>query len=408
MRLILAALLLLCAMPAMAEAPLPARKDEKLKAFERDIEKGKTKQKELDTQAASLEKDLKGLKKELVNTASKVQKHEKNLQQTEEKITELKTEKEQLASDLEKDQKQMSDLLMALSRIQRLPPEALIARPGAPEQTAQAATLLSSIVPALHERAEILRKKLQKMQEVEENLTTNQKKLAETAKSLKEAEKNVKNLMAAREKAVQDTKQQLADQAKVVAQISKQAADFKDLIDKIEAKNKTLRDMAAKDTGVAGKIQPDKKRKAKNDAATAQAMADLPSLGAAQLPLSGIVRVRYGEADEIGAISEGVRIEGRPGSLIVAPMGGIVRYSGEFKKYGKIVLIEHKKNYHSLIAGLGKIDTFVGQSVDSGEPVGILGNSSGGASNGRAVLYYELRHNGQPINPAKKFGDLDS
>lgn len=401
MRFFLLALTLILSLPAFAETtpPIPARKKDALTALEREIEVEKSRQKELDSKASTIQSDLSSLKKDLVKTASQVQKHEKDLRTTEQKIAELSTQKSKLDEDLGKDRAQMAELITALGRIQRVPPQALIARPGAPEETAQAATLLSAILPVLNKRAEDLRQKLEALEEVERNLTDNRDKLAKTSEKLKTAQNNVESLMGARVKAYQQTKKELEDQAKVVQSISKEAADFRDLIDKIEAKNKTLRDMAGKATGAAPSKAP--ARKAKAD--LAMATADLPSLGSSQLPLSGIVRVRYGEVDEIGAASEGIKIEGRTGALIVAPMGGIVRYAGEFKKYGNIVLIEHKKNYHSLIAGLGRIDTFVGQSVDSGEPIGILGNSSGG----RPVMYYELRYKGQPINPAKKFGDLE-
>jgi len=84
-----------------------------------------------------------------------------------------------------------------------------------------------------------------------------------------------------------------------------------------------------------------------------------------------------------------MRIENRSGALVVSPKAGIVKYSGEFLKYGQIVLLEHGKNYHSLIAGLEKIDTVVGQKVSEGEPI----------ANGGKSVYYELRYNGQPVNP---------
>ena len=86
--------------------------------------------------------------------------------------------------------------------------------------------------------------------------------------------------------------------------------------------------------------------------------------------------------------------------MVVAPLGGIVRYAGTFRNYGKIVLIEHRNKFHSLVAGLGKVDTFVGQRVDAGEPIGALPTSSG-------RLYYELRYQGDPVNPSKKFSTLD-
>ena len=112
------------------------------------------------------------------------------------------------------------------------------------------------------------------------------------------------------------------------------------------------------------------------------------------MPVSGIIRINYGQQDEIGAPSEGLHIEGRQGGLVVSPMGGIVRYTGPFRRYGQLIIVEHKKGYHSLVAGLARIDTVVGQSLAAGEPIGILGDAN---------LYYELRYKGRPVNPSHFF-----
>jgi septal ring factor EnvC (AmiA/AmiB activator) len=117
-----------------------------------------------------------------------------------------------------------------------------------------------------------------------------------------------------------------------------------------------------------------------------------------------MIRVGYKQTDDIGAESQGLTIEGRPSALVVAPMGGVVRYAGYFKNYGKIIIVEHQKDYHSLIAGLSKIDTVVGQSVSAGEPIGTLPKTS--ADGGKPSLYYELRLSGEPVNPARKFAGL--
>ncbi len=82
-------------------------------------------------------------------------------------------------------------------------------------------------------------------------------------------------------------------------------------------------------------------------------------------------------------------------------MGGVIDYAGKFKGYGNIIIIRHQKEYHSLVAGLSKIDTVVGRAVSAGEPIGKMGTSNDGTS-----LYYELRYKGQPINPSKKISGL--
>ena len=89
-----------------------------------------------------------------------------------------------------------------------------------------------------------------------------------------------------------------------------------------------------------------------------------------------------------------------------APMGGVVRYVGYFKNYGNIVIIEHKGGYHSLIGGFESIETAIQRQVKSGEPIGKLpSKSSYGAS---PSLYYELRYNGQSVDPSVKFSELKS
>ncbi len=85
-------------------------------------------------------------------------------------------------------------------------------------------------------------------------------------------------------------------------------------------------------------------------------------------------------------------------------MGGVVDYAGIFKGYGNIIILRHEKDYHSLIAGLDKIDTIVGRAVNAGEPMGKMVSSS--SDGGQPVLYYELRHKGKPVNPSKKISGL--
>jgi septal ring factor EnvC (AmiA/AmiB activator) len=59
------------------------------------------------------------------------------------------------------------------------------------------------------------------------------------------------------------------------------------------------------------------------------------------------------------------------------------------------LIIEHSEGYHTLLAGLGRIDGAVGQRVTTGEPVGMAGSPE----TGHPSIYVELRRNGQPINP---------
>ncbi|MCM2344462.1 MAG: peptidoglycan DD-metalloendopeptidase family protein, partial [Alphaproteobacteria bacterium] len=65
---------------------------------------------------------------------------------------------------------------------------------------------------------------------------------------------------------------------------------------------------------------------------------------------------------------------------------------------------EHDSGYHSLIAGMAKANVGIGQELKTGDPLGFMPSSS--SQDAPSTLYYELRHNGEPIDPATFFADL--
>ena len=73
---------------------------------------------------------------------------------------------------------------------------------------------------------------------------------------------------------------------------------------------------------------------------------------------------------------------------------------GDFRGYGQLLIIEHSGGYHSLLAGMTRIDSVMGQQVLTGEPVGVMGGDAGSSTDQDAILYVELRREGQSINPS--------
>lgn len=364
------------------------KKQEKLQSIEQKMAEEKVRQAELKAQAEKLEKDMKGLKTDLIQTTASVQKQERTIQDIETKLTELQNTKQEQEANLSKQRKTLAELILALERIRRLPPETLIARPDAPLQTAQAATVMGSILPEINKRAAQLKTDLDALATVEQDLTDQKENLEQTSQKLKTDQDKMNKLINERSKTLEDTKSKVAAKSAEIASLSKEAKDFRELIKKLEKKNREIDQR----TGNANSHKDKESRKGSESTG--------PALGTGRLPVSGIIKTRYGETDDIGATSKGITFKARPGSVVVAPLSGTVRYTGSFRSFGNIVLIEHKNKFHSLVAGLGKIDTFVGQRVDAGEPLGTLPDDSG-------RLYYELRYQGDPVNPSKKFSKLN-
>jgi murein DD-endopeptidase MepM/ murein hydrolase activator NlpD len=97
--------------------------------------------------------------------------------------------------------------------------------------------------------------------------------------------------------------------------------------------------------------------------------------------------------------------EFHPGIDLAAPYGtpvyatapGIVTYAGWMRGYGKLVRIDHG---HGLSTGYGHLHAFtvvVGEKVAAGTQIGYEGST--GRSTGPHLIY-EVRLNGEPVNPA--------
>lgn len=379
--------------------PLPPRKATSLTAIQKQIEDSQQEQEELQKKAETIERDMKGLKTDLIDLAGQVQTQEKDLYALEQRLSQLKSDKEKLTQKLKDQKKSIADLILAMERIRRLPPEALVARPDAPLETAQAATVLTSILPELDRRSKKLRLDLEDLDAIEKELTEKQAELKDSTEKLKTDRASLDKMMQQRESTLEATKSEVEDRRASIARLSQSARDLNDLIAKVEEQNREMERRAAEENR-----KPEKNssrasradRPAAKETSSPKVAAQVRSLGNARLPVSGSVVTRFGETDDIGAKSEGITISARPGAVVVAPVSGIVRYAGPFKKYGTIILLEHKNKFHSLVAGLGKIDTVEGQSVDAGEPLGRLPDYTG-------RLYYELRYHGDPVNPDQQF-----
>ena len=376
--------------PFVYAQPKPASKKETLGDLDKKLESYEAEKKALERDAGEAEKEYESTKKKLIKTSASVQKNQKDLFEIEERLNDLREDQTQIKAELLEEREALGETITALQRLEKTPPQAMMARPAAPIDTARGAMLLQRILPVLHAKAEALREKSEIYAANEKELKTKQKKLVSLSEDLSNKEKDLKKL-------VEDRKQQYAALNSNIAQRKKD-------IEKVSAQAKNLADLVKR-------LEEERTRNAKRQAEAAKRTAGskpvkqaaLPQLGKSQLPLQGAVRTHYNEKDDFGGKSQGVSIEGRGGALIVSPMGGIVRFAGYFKNYGNMVIIEHQNGYHSLIAGLEKIDTVVEQSVSAGEPLGNLYSSKNGKP---PTLYYELRHKGKAIDPARKFTEL--
>ena len=96
------------------------------------------------------------------------------------------------------------------------------------------------------------------------------------------------------------------------------------------------------------------------------------------MPVVGRVKGRYGEVIRPGITRKGIEIETAAKAQVVAPYDGKVVFAGNFRGYGQLLIIEHSEGYHSLLAGMTRINGTPGQWLLAGEPVGVMGPGGSG------------------------------
>lgn len=114
-------------------------------------------------------------------------------------------------------------------------------------------------------------------------------------------------------------------------------------------------------------------------------------------PVKGNLSATFGNTRN-GISSNGIRITARRGQDIAATYAGKVLFSRWLKGYGLLIIIDHGQGYMSLYAHNQSLYKKSGDSVKQGEVIATVGHSGGLKQNS---LYFEIRHNGKPVNPLK-------
>lgn len=371
-------------------APLPERKAQKLEVIQQNIEKAKEQKSKLEAEGAALSQTMEETQEELVALGQQIQANERDLRAIKSRIEETQREKHKVEQQVEESYASMGNTVQALIRIRRIPPEALLVKPDAPLKTAQTSALLKDILPTIKTKAQNLSVQAQKLEELTLSLEQDKRKFEHVQTQLGKERKKVKELLDHRKKLYANVQHEIIISDTTIEKLTKEAKSLSDLMAKIERerKKKAAQELAARS----------KPRRVYSQ--------KIPDTGTPVFPVTGAILTSFGEQDNIGADSRGITIEASPQALVVAPMSGKIQFASYFKNYGQLIIIEHKKGYHSLIGGLDHLDVRSGQIIKTGEPLGIL--PSGSSRKGLPTLYYELRHKGKPVNPAQKFANIKS
>jgi len=123
--------------------------------------------------------------------------------------------------------------------------------------------------------------------------------------------------------------------------------------------------------------------------------------GRMSLPVRGEVVETYGKHKhpEFNSytFSKGMSIAAGAGSEIRSIYDGSVIFADYFKGYGNMIIIDHGGGYFSLYAHAARLTKRVGADVARNETVATVGDTDSARG---PMLYFEIRHQGKPVDPA--------
>ncbi|HEY4164739.1 MAG TPA: peptidoglycan DD-metalloendopeptidase family protein [Dongiaceae bacterium] len=409
-----------------------------LNKIQQQIQDSQQQQAQLKAKAAQLDQEISELQGSLVKAAGQVQDTESQVTELEETLAALSDEEKEKTAALKTEQATLTQAVLALQRLSSQPQEALLFSSEPPIDAARTARLLSLITPALDARARALQSDLNELREMRQEMAQKRSDLSGAVNKLATDNKRLTGLIA-RKFALQ--RSTLAESAAAQGKLDKlagQAKNLQDLMDRL-AKAKAAAELAAKTKPSAitdadigngdgtGVPEPDMNQQTASlegttgappdgGASAAQRMTqpagfrNFPAAAQANAanhvfaPARGRILTHFGDPSASGGVSKGLVLETRPGAQIVAPFDGHIVFEGPFRSYGQILIIEHGGGYHTVLAGLDRVDAVVGQWLLAGEPVGNMADPA----SGRPKLYLELRRDGQPIDPVPWFGTAEA
>ena len=388
------------------------QKTQRLQKTQRALQKAREKAKTLQDKAAGLEQDIVRIRGGLVAAARVIQHQETRLAEITDRIETLNASQVRIHETFKHRRRQLGVVLSALQRMARNPPESLVVRPAPPADMVRSAILLRAMLPRLEEEAKDLSDDLDALvaarREAEEQRWEFDQEMAKL-----EGQRVVLQRLLGRKSRMRRRTVSETDRATQQAmQLSEQAESLRDLVnqlDSLRAKPEVTAALTAKgqrresEQVAALRLSPKSPATAR---ASEQLRANTPPpgysgrpfdtlKGAVSYPAVGRLASRYGQPIAKGRTQKGLTLETAKSAQVIAPYEGKVAFSGPFRGYGELLILQHIGGYHTLLAGMARIDVAVGQWVITGEPVGVMGRDV----TRKPALYWEIRLKGQPINP---------
>lgn len=326
--------------------------------------------------------------------AARVQESEARIAAARARITILDTLQQAQSRRLAKRQEPVIRLTAALQQLSRRPTALALVKPGSLEETVRVRALMASIKPQVDDLSQELREDIARSRLL-------RKQAEQAAASLRGSRQRLEDrrlALARLETAARLESRELTGGAQLeedrAIALGENARDLDDLIGRITASGSLREELAALD---GPRLRPDRPELstvvggAGTSRRTGRRRTGRPAY---ILPVVGTLVTGFGETSESGVTARGITVRAGDAAQIIAPAQSRVAYAGDYRGFGRIIILEHDGGWTTLITGLQRIDAAVGDEIAQGAPIGRAPSGAG------EDIIIELRRNGQPVDVA--------
>ena len=338
--------------------------------------------------AAELSGEVRNVQKQMVKLAKTVQEKEDDLTRLENRQKQMQTRQRELEERLSLTNRQIVQVTTGLQTLAIRPPELALMQVRTPLNTLRSRMLMGYSIPVIQGTNKQVQQDLAELSRLKADLQEQIVRIKSAHTQLSEQSSQMDKLL--QQKSILQAQYQVsqAQANERVKVLGAQARDLKDLLDRLDNEKKEATRLAVQHLN---QNKPAfRQASAPSGGVFAKAKGRLP------YPVRGTITGKFGDTTVGGAHTKGITLTARPSARVVAPFDGTVLFAGPFKNYGELVILDHGDSYLTLLAGMETINPAVGQQVLAGEPIGQM----------KAVkpdLYFEIRKDGQPIDPTSWF-----
>ncbi|MEB1259817.1 peptidoglycan DD-metalloendopeptidase family protein [Xanthomonas campestris pv. campestris] len=403
----LAAAVFACTLLAGTSAGAQSQREaeRKLQQLRDELKTISADRRDLEGKRGTAAQQLRQADEKVAKTARALSETETALRTHEQKLSELQQQRAQLQRGLREQRVQLAALLRAADHVGRNAPlKVLLSQ----DTVGNATRMLADhryVQSARAQRIQGLTTQLEALTQVEQQITERRQALdAARAQQKAQASSLLKDRSQQAATVAQlDTRyQQRAEREKALGQDAKALeqllANLRAAAAKAEAERRAAAKRAAAEAAAQAKRgKTDRPERPGKTPPKVVANAPAPKVGGLSWPVSGNLLARFNATLPDGHTSKGVLIGAPKGSTVTAVADGTVVFSDWMTGYGMILIVDHGNGYMSLSAHNDTLLRDAGASIKRGEAVAKVGSSGG---QGVPALYFELRRNGQPVDPS--------